>query len=143
LLLGLFFYPAITNELINSVQSSTIFIAEVVFIFVFTRIDKRQTKYEVSSVGLKHYWKFIKWSSKPNIKFKKYAFLVLHKPRFILSHGTQKIVVPILSKDIESFLKAYSKFDHEQGSKAMSIYKNTIAYYVENIDIVKELNKNE
>jgi len=143
LLLALFFYPAITNELINSVQSSSIFIAEVVFIFVFTRIDKRQTKYEVSSLGVKHNWKFIKWSSKPTIKFKKSALFVLHKPRFILSDGNNKIVIPILSRNIEQFLKTYVKQNHEQGTRAMSVYKNTISYYLDNTNIVKELNKND
>ncbi|MBU1019942.1 MAG: hypothetical protein KJ847_01905 [Firmicutes bacterium] len=141
LLLALFFYPVITNELISSVQSSSIFIAEVVFLFVLTRIDKGQTKYEVSSLGVKHHWKFIKWSSKKSIKFKKSAFFVLHKPRFIIKDEKQKIVIPILSKNIELFLKTFMKHDQEQGARAMQIYKNTISYYLNNTSIEKELNK--
>lgn len=143
LLMCLFFYPVITNELINTIQSSSIFVAEVIFIFIFTRVDKSQTKYVVSSTGVRYHWKEIKWDSKPTIKFKKSAIIVLHKPRFILSDGSKKIVIPILSKNIEVFLKAYTKHNRVQGEKANTIYLNTISYYVSNKIISKELNKND
>ena len=107
IILGLMFYPVMTNNLINSVQSGSIIIAEILFIFLLTRYDKRQTKYKVSSKGLSYRGKFIDWEEKYTIKFKNNILIFLHKPRYIIKSKNRVIVVPLLSSNINNFVEIF------------------------------------
>ena len=48
LILAFMFYPAIANDLIETNQTGSIVLIQIVFIFFLTRYDKRQTKYKVT-----------------------------------------------------------------------------------------------
>jgi hypothetical protein len=141
LILGLMFYPAITNEVTSYITSGSILVSQVFAIFLFSRYDKWQTKYKVTTKELQFRRRVIKWDEPYTIKFKRNAFLILHKPRFILKSNDYTIVVPMLSHNIEHFITRLSFTNKKTGSYAREIYDNTRAYYVKNLDIEKELNK--
>lgn len=141
LVIGLMFYPAITNNVLNTVESSSIAILQVLFIFLLSRYDKWQTKYKVEDKGLRFRRKYIRWDDRYTIQFKKSIFLILHKPRFILKTSRNKIVVPMLSHNIENFITKLSYTHKDLGDNVRELYENTRAYYVENIEVEKVLNK--
>jgi hypothetical protein len=141
IILGLMFYPVVTNNLINSVQSGSIITAEILFIFLLTRYDKRQTKYKVSNKGLTYRGKFIDWEEKFTIKHKNNIFVFLHKPRFIIRSKKNVIVVPLLSSNINKFVETLVKKNPGKGKYAYQIYHNGLNYYVVNKKLSKELNK--
>lgn len=141
IILGLMFYPVVTNNLINSVQSGSIIIAEILFIFILTRYDKRQTKYRVSSKGLAYRGKFIAWEEKYSIRFKNNIFVLLHKPRYIIKSKKHTIVVPLLSNNINNFVETFVKKNPQKGKYVYKIYHNELNYYVLNKKLSKELNK--
>ena len=141
ILLGLMFYPVVTNNLINSIQSGTILVAEILFIFLLTRFDKRQTKYKVTNKGLMYRGSFIDWSDDFSIKYKNNIFVILHKPRFIVKSKNTTIVVPLLSKNINIFVETLIGKNSEIGKYVYQIYHNGLNYYVVNKKLSKELNK--
>lgn len=141
LIFGLMFYPAITNNLLDATQTSGILVAQILFIFLLTRFDKWQTKYKVLDEGLRFRRRLIRWDESYTVTFKKSAFLILHKPRFIIKTHNQKIVVPMLSHNIEHFITRISYVNQDLGDHIKELYENTRAYYVKNIQVEKELNK--
>jgi len=141
IILGLMFYPVVTNNLINSFHSGSIIIAEILFIFLLTRYDKRQTKYEISGKGLYYRGKFINWHEKYSVKFKNNIFVFLHKPRYIIKSNKCTIVVPLLSKNINQFVDIFSEKNPKKGKYVYQIYHNGLNYYVSNKKLSKELNK--
>jgi hypothetical protein len=141
IILGLMFYPVMTNNLMNSVQSGSVIIAEVLFIFILTRYDKRQTKYKVSNKGLSYRGRFINWEEKYSIKFKNNIFIFLHKPRYIIKSKRHVIVVPLLSNNINNFVETFVKKNLKKGKYVFQIYHNGLNYYVLNRKLSKELNK--
>jgi len=138
---GLMFYPVIANKLLNSVQSGSILLGEIIFIFVLTRYDKRQTKYQISDKGIKYRNKFINWNSKLKIKYKSTIFFVLHKPRFIIKEDYTTITIPLLSSGINSFVEMFKAKQPQKGKLVYQIYHNGLNYYVTNNQIAKEINK--
>lgn len=141
IILGLMFYPVVTNNLINSIQSGSIVIAEILFIFILTRYDKRQTKYKVSGKGLEYRGRFINWNEKYNVKFKNNIFVFLHKPRYIIKSKKHVIVVPLLSSNINKFVETFVSKNPKKGEYVYQIYHNGLNYYVLNKKLSKELNK--
>ena len=141
IILGLMFYPVVTNNLINSIQSGSIIIAEILFIFILTRYDKRQTKYKVSGKGLEYRGKFINWNERYSVKFKNNTFIFLHKPRYIIKSKKHTIVVPLLSNNINNFVEAFVHKNPKKGEYVYQIYHNGLNYYVLNKKLSKELNK--
>jgi hypothetical protein len=141
IIIGFMFVPAIVNNLTASIATGGVILLQLFIIFGLTRYDKRQTKYKVLSNGIKYRRRFIKWDEDYDIKFKKTWLILLHKPRYILKSSTTKIVIPMLSKNITSFIKALSKNNKIGGSLANTIYQNTRLYYISNIYVVKKLNK--
>ena len=141
LLLALIMLPSYVSDQLSANQTISILAVQIVFIFFFTRYDKWQTKYKVLDDGLKFRRRYIKWDEPYSIKFKKSAFLILHKPRFILKSKTTTIVVPMLSHNIEHFITRLSFKQKDIGKHAKKLYDNTRAYYVKNIEVEKELNK--
>lgn len=141
IIIGLMLYPAITNDLINNFESGSLIVAELILIFVITRIDKRQTKYSVTELEIKYRGKVIKWDTNPTVVFKKTIFVVLHKPRFIVKHKGTKIVIPVLSRNIEKFIKNAKINNIKDVLLVESIYKNIKNYYVKNNTLEKKLNK--
>ena len=140
ILFGLMFVPALTQKLINSYEFASIFVLQVVFIFLLTRYDKWQTKYKVSDEALTFKHKTIKWDEPYSIEFKKTIFVLLHKPRFIVQSKRRKIVVPMLSHEFENFARTINSKNAKIGEHIFMIYKNAKAYYIDNIDLVRELN---
>jgi hypothetical protein len=106
-----------------------------------TRFDKFQTKYKVTNEALKFRHKTIRWDEPYTVKFKRNSFLILHKPRFIVKSETKRIVVPMLSFNFELFVKTIALKNHDIGAIVKELYKNTRAYYVENLEVEKELNR--
>jgi hypothetical protein len=141
IIFGLMFVPALTQELINSYEFASIFVLQIVAIFVLTRFDKWQTKYKVSNKALEFRNRKIEWDEPYSIHFKKTVFLLLHKPRFILKSKKTKIVVPMLSHEFEHFARTFQSKNNKIGTHIFKIYKNAKAYYVDNVEIVKDLNQ--
>lgn len=141
IVLGLMFYPVVTNNLIDSIQSGSILLAQVIFIFILTRYEKRQTKYEVSGKGLAYRGRFINWNENYSVRFKNNIFLFLHKPRFILKSKKHVIVVPLLSKNINQFVELLVEKNPQKGDYVHQIYHNGLNYYVSNKKLSKELNR--
>lgn len=137
---GLMFVPALTNKLINSYEFASIFVIQVIVIFLLTRYDKWQTKYVVTNESLSFGYRKILWDEPYSVEFRKTIFVLLHKPRFIIEAKHTKIVVPMLSHEFENFAKTISSKNEKLGSHIYRIYENARAYYVDNIEIVKELN---
>mgnify|MGYP000580504345 FL=1 len=135
------FYPVVSNILINSIKSVSIIIAEILFIFILTRYDKRQTKYKVSGKGLEYRGKFINWNERYSVKFKNNTFIFLHKPRYIIKSKKHTIVVPLLSNNINNFVEAFVHKNPKKGEYVYQIYHNGLNYYVLNKKLSKELNK--
>lgn len=140
-ILGLMFYPVMTNNLIDSFQSGSIILGEILFIFFLTRFDKRQTKYKVSSKGIGYRGRFISWDQKYHIKFKNNIIFFLHKPRFILKSNNTTIVVPLLSLNINIFVEKILTNNPKKGKIVHQIYHNGLNYYVVNKELSKELKK--
>lgn len=140
LLLGFFLYPAFTNNLINSYESGSLVTLELIVIFVITRVDKNQAKYIVTSKSVSRGKKEIEWDSSFTIEFKHNIFLLLHKPRFILDDGNTKLVIPILSKNINQFIETIKK-NREDGYLVEAIYENIKNYYVTNKKLKTHLTK--
>jgi len=140
-ILGLIFYPAVTNNLLGIAETSSIMFAQIIFLFLMTRYDKYQTNYNVLDDGVRFKKKMIKWDESYHIKFKKSIFLILHKPRFVLKSETTRIVVPMLSHNIEHFIARLSYKNQIIGNYAKELYEHTRSYYVTNLDIEKKLNK--
>lgn len=138
---GLVFYPAVTNDLLGLAETSSIMFAQIVFLFLFSRYDKWQTKYQVLDDGLQFRKKYIAWDDAYTVQFKRSAFFILHKPRFIIKSEKHVIVVPMLSHNIERFIRRLSYKNQTLGTYAKDLYEHTKAYYVTNIEIEKELNK--
>lgn len=138
---GLMFVPALTTELINRYEFAGIFVLQVVFIFLLTRYDKWQTKYQVSNETLEFGYKKIKWDEPYSIEFKNTIFVLLHKPRFIIQSKKTKIVVPMLSHQFSNFARTIRSKNENLGLHIYQIYENAKSYYVDNPEIVKELNQ--
>lgn len=141
LLLGVMILPSYISDLITTNETASIVAVEIMFIFAFTRYDKWQTKYTVETNGIRFRRRYISWDEKYTIQFKKTAFFVLHKPRFILKSQTTTIVVPMLSHNIKHFITRLSFKNKTLGKYAKELYENTSNYYVHNIDVEKKLNK--
>lgn len=141
IIFGLMFVPALTQELINSYEFASIFVLQIVAIFVLTRYDKWQTKYIVTNKALEFKNRRIEWDEPYSIQFKKTVFLLLHKPRFILKSNKTRIVVPMLSHEFEHFARTFQSKNNKIGTHIFKIYKNARAYYVDSIEIVKDLNQ--
>ena len=140
-LLGFVLVPAQMNDFVKAGTTTTIVILEVILIFVLTRIDKFQTKYEVTAHGVTFRKKMISWKTRYTVNYKKTWFLVLHKPRFIIKSNTTKITIPVLSKNISSFVDELYKHDHMNGDLVNEIIENARLYYIKNPDLQKQLNK--
>jgi len=84
IIFGLMFVPALTQKLINSYEFASIFVMQIIAIFLLTRFDKWQTKYKVTSTMIEFGNRKIKWDEPYSIKFKRTVFVLLHKPRFII-----------------------------------------------------------
>ena len=82
----------------------------------------------------------IKWDEPYSIEFKKTVFVLLHKPRFIIRSKRVKIVVPMLSHEFKHFARTIHSKNKVIGEHIYKIYENTKSYYVDNIEIEKELN---
>lgn len=141
LILGFVLVPAQMNDLIARGTTYTIVILEVVLIFVLTRIDKFQTKYEITNQGVSFRKKFIRWNQSYSINYKKTWFVVLHKPRFIIKSDKQKITIPVLSKNISHFIDELYKHDQMNGDLCNEIVHNARLYYIKNPELQKQLNK--
>lgn len=141
IIVGLMLYPAFTTNLINTIESGSLVVGELILIFIITRIDKRQTKYTVSNEGLFYRGKKIIWSDKHNITFKRTILLVLHKPRFIVKSKHYTIVVPVLSRNISKFISNVKENNYKDAILIEKIYNNIKDYYVTNIGLSKRLNK--
>jgi len=141
IIIGFMVVPAVANDLTTSTATGGVILTELIIIFGLTRYDKRLTKYKVLPEGIKYRKRFIKWNEEYNIKFKKTWLLLLHKPRYILKSSTTKIVIPMLSKNITTFIGALRNNNEREGNLANTIYQNTRLYYISNIDVAKELNK--
>ncbi len=141
ILFGLMFVPALTTKLINSYEFASIFVLQVIAIFLLTRFDKWQTKYEVTNEALTFKRRVIKWDEPYSVTFKKSVFVLLHKPRFIIESKRVKIVVPMLSHNFEKFARMIDSKNHKLGKHIFKIYENTRSYYVDNLEIGKELNQ--
>jgi len=140
ILFGLMFVPALTNKIINSYEFASIFVLQIVAIFLLTRFDKWQTKYKVTNKELQFKYRKIKWDEPYSIEFKKTVFVLLHKPRFIIRSKRVKIVVPMLSHEFKHFARTIHSKNKVIGEHIYKIYENTKSYYVDNIEIEKELN---
>lgn len=141
LLVGLLFYPAITNNVIGATGTGTILVIQVLFLYIITRFDKRQTKYKIQEKGLRYRKKFIAWDKKYTVTYKASVFFILHKPRFILVSKDTKIVVPMLSHRIQQFINKVYETNHNVGEYMGLIYENARVYYVDNVELIKKLNK--
>ena len=141
LLLGFVLVPAQINEFINTGTTTAIIVLEVILIFVLTRIDKYQTKYEISEHGVSFKKKFIRWNERYSVSYKKTWFLVLHKPRFTVKSSSVKIVVPVLSKNSSNFVEELYKHDQMNGDLCNEIIHNARLYYIKNPLLQKQLNK--
>ncbi len=141
LILSILFYPAFTNNLIGTTGAGSIFVIQVLFLFLLTRFDKRQTKYRVEEDALRYRKRTIKWDQHYRIKFKKTKYLILHKPRFIMRTEDTKITIPMLSHNIQQFIKKINETNHQVGELLHDIYENTRVYYVENVVLEKNLGK--
>lgn len=141
LVLGLMFYPAITNQLINATETGSIIALEIIIIFVLTRYDKVQTRYKVTEDSVRFFRRVIKFNEPYKMKFKKSFWLILHKPRFILKSKDHTIVVPVLSKSITDFILRVEETNKEKGELCRELYNNIRNYYISNIEVTKQLNK--
>lgn len=141
LLLGLIMLPSYVSEQVTANQTTSILVVQIVFIFLFTRYDKWQTKYSVEDEGVRFKRRYIRWDEPYSLKFKKSAFFILHKPRFILKSKKHVIVIPMLSHKIERFIARLSFTNKDLGFQVRELYENTRAYYIKNIEVEKELNK--
>lgn len=141
LILGLLFYPAITNKLLNLSTAGSVIAIEIVIIFILSRYDKIQTKYKIHKDHVQFRRRTIYFKEEYTLKFKKSFFIVLHKPRFILKSNKYVIVIPLLSKNITDFIKRIDSFNHDKGTQCMVLYQNIRNYHIQNIDIIKEINK--
>lgn len=141
LILGLLFYPAITNKLLNLSTAGSVIAIEIVIIFILSRYDKIQTKYKIHKDHVQFRRRTIYFKEEYTLKFKKSFFIVLHKPRFILKSNKYVIVIPLLSKNITDFIKRIDSFNHDKGTQCMELYQNIRNYHIQNIDIIKEINK--
>lgn len=141
LIFGLMFYPAYTGQLIGIAETGSILVAQIFIVFILTRYDKRQTKYQVTAKGINYRKRHISWNEKYSLKFKRSLFLILHKPRFIIKSKNSKIVIPMLSHNISSFIKTIKTQDSKLGKLADDLYQNSRAYYIKNLDIEKQINK--
>ncbi len=141
LVLALLFYPAITNEVIGSIETGSILAIQVAIVFVLSRYDKRQTRYKVTETSVRFRKREISFKEKYKMKFKKSFWFILHKPRFILKSENFTIVVPLLSKNITNFIIKMEETNKEKGKLARDLYKNTRSYYIDNIQVTREINK--
>lgn len=141
IIFGLMFVPALTTQLINRYEFASIFVLQIIFIFLLTRYDKWQTKYKVSDEMLEFGYRKIKWDEPYSIEFKKTVFVLLHKPRFIIQSKKTKIVVPMLSSEFSNFARTIRSKNENLGLHIYQIYENAKSYYVDNLEIVKELNQ--
>lgn len=141
LLLGFVLVPAQMNNLVEKGTTVTIVFLEVILIFVLTRIDKYQTKYEISEHGISFRKRFIRWNEPYTVNYKKSWFVVLHKPRFIIKSNTSKITIPVLSKNISKFIDTLYKNDQMNGDLCNEIIHNARLYYIKNPELQKKLNK--
>lgn len=140
LIFGLMLVPTLVNDLISINQTTSILAVQIVMIFAITRFDKWQTKYKVERNAVHFGRKQIKWDEEYTIQFKRTAFLILHKPRFIMTSKSRRIVIPMLSHQIEHFIKRLSSTNDDIGKQAKALYDNTRAYYIENIEVEKKFN---
>lgn len=140
LVLGLMFYPAVTNKLINATETGTIIALEIIVIFVLSRYDKLQTKYKVTDTSIKFYRREIKFDKPYKLKYKRSFWFVLHKPRFILKSENYTIVVPVLSKGITDFIEQVEKSNHDKGQLCRELYNNIRNYYISNLEVRKKIN---
>lgn len=132
--------PAVSSELLSSIESGGVILLQLIIIFGLTRYDKRQTKYEISKVGIQYRKKQIRWDEKYDIKYKKAWFFVLHKPRFVLEYKGTKIVIPLLSENISLFVDKLLHTNHTVGQLCYDIYRHNQMYYVENRALAKQIN---
>ena len=141
LIIGLIVVPAIVNKLINSTTTSSVILVQIVTIFFISRYDKRQTRYIVSTKEISFKQKVISFKEQFTISYKKTWLVVLHKPRFIISNSNSKIVVPLLSKNINSFTNELINNRPKSGELVRKIVENSRNYYVGNSEVAKALNK--
>lgn len=141
IIFGLMFVPALTQKLINSYEFASIFVMQIIAIFLLTRFDKWQTKYKVTKEMIEFGYRKIKWDEPYSIHFKKTVFVLLHKPRFIIKSKKTRIVVPMLSHEFEKFARTIDLRDKNIGTHIFKIYENARSYYVDSLEIVKELNQ--
>lgn len=141
LLLGFVLVPAQMNNLVERGTTVSIIILEVILIFVLTRVDKFQTKYDIEEHGISFRKRYIRWNERYTINYKKSLFVVLHKPRFIVKSSSTKIVIPVLSKNINKFVEELYKHDQMNGDLVNEIIHNIRLYYIKNPDLQKKLNK--
>lgn len=141
IIFGLMFVPALTQKLINTYEFASIFVLQIIAIFLLTRFDKWQTKYKVTSTDLIFGNRIIKWDEPYSIKFKKTVFVLLHKPRFIIESKNTRIVVPMLSHEFGKFARTINSKNKNIGDHIFKIYKNARSYYVDNLELIKELNQ--
>jgi len=141
LVFGLILSPALITKVVGATETGGILLLQVLLIFLLSRFDKWQTKYVINDDSIVFKKRVIKWDEKYTVQFKKSIFLILHKPRFILKSKSTRIVVPMLSKNIERFIARLSYTNKDLGAITREIYDNTHAYYVKNIDVEKQLNK--
>jgi len=141
LIIGLIVVPAIVNKLINSTTTSSVILVQIVTIFFISRYDKRQTRYIVSTKEISFKQKVISFKEQFTISYKKTWLVVLHKPRFIISNSNSKIVVPLLSKNINSFTNELINNRPKSGELVRKIVENSRNYYVGNNEVAKALNK--
>ena len=141
IIFGLMFVPALTSEIIGKYEFASIFVLQIVFIFLLTRYDKWQTKYKVNNDMLVFKHRKILWDEPYSIQFKKTKFVLLHKPRFILQSSKTKIIVPMLSHEFENFARTIRSKNEDIGAHIFKIYENARSYHVDNLELVKELNQ--
>ena len=142
IVIGLIVIPATVNKLINTTTTGSVILLQIITIFFISRYDKRQTRYKVSGNDVSYKRSIISFNDPFILSYKKTWLVVLHKPRFIIENKNEKIVIPILSKNINEFTKQLIIHDKSHGEYAKKIVDNSRAYYVDNLSLAKSLNKN-
>lgn len=141
LIISAILVPATLNNFFQAGTATAIIVLEIILIFLLTRIDKFQTKYSADKNGITYRRRFIPWNHQYTVLYKKTWLMVLHKPRFIIKGKSTKIVIPVLSKNISSFISELTKQDSKNGALCSEIIHNARLYYVKNPKIQKQLNK--
>ncbi len=140
IVLALLIVPAIMKNIVDGTTTGSVIVLEIIIIYILTRVDKRQTKYKVKSLGLEFKKRFISWDEM-SVRYKKTWLIILYKPRFIVRSNNTKIIVPLLSRQINEFSKEVLEHNKSVGLLVKSIINNGRDYYVTNKELAKKLDK--